>query len=259
MSIGWNFPSNNYGIISGIGEAGIETFRGTPYRSLAREVCQNSLDAKAFRDTPVFVQFTSFQVAPDDIPGFPVLKEALESCFVFWTKQGNKKTTDFFNRAVAITRHKTIPVLQISDFNTTGLVGSDKEYNTPWQNLVKASGVSSKAGDSGGSFGIGKSAPFACSDLRTVFYSTCDKDGLKASQGIARLVSFPSKASGQGWNMDNITTGVGYYGEIEKIRQFVTASPLGAEGHGITALGQMSLLSALQTRLNGKMKLLLLS
>jgi hypothetical protein len=36
--------------------------------------------------------------------------------------------------------------------------------------------VSDKAGSSGGSFGIGKSAPFACSDLRTVFYATQDKD-----------------------------------------------------------------------------------
>lgn len=28
MSVGWNFPSNNYGTLTGIGEAGIETFRG---------------------------------------------------------------------------------------------------------------------------------------------------------------------------------------------------------------------------------------
>ena len=33
MSIDWNFPSNNFGTVSGIGEAGIETFKGSPYRS----------------------------------------------------------------------------------------------------------------------------------------------------------------------------------------------------------------------------------
>lgn len=46
MSIDWNFPGNNFGTLSGIGEAGIETFKGSPCRSLAREICQNSLDAR---------------------------------------------------------------------------------------------------------------------------------------------------------------------------------------------------------------------
>ena len=41
----WNFPSNNYGQILGIAESGVETFNGTPIKSLAREICQNSLDA----------------------------------------------------------------------------------------------------------------------------------------------------------------------------------------------------------------------
>ena len=44
--IGWNFPSNNNGDINGISNAGIETFKGAPYEALAREICQNSLDAK---------------------------------------------------------------------------------------------------------------------------------------------------------------------------------------------------------------------
>ena len=36
MSIDWNFPGNNFGTLSGIGEAGIETFKGSPRRSPAR-------------------------------------------------------------------------------------------------------------------------------------------------------------------------------------------------------------------------------
>ena len=43
MNLGWNFPSNNNGTILGIGEAGIETFKGNLLGSLAREICQNSL------------------------------------------------------------------------------------------------------------------------------------------------------------------------------------------------------------------------
>lgn len=218
MSIGWNFPSNNYGILNGIGEAGIETFKGTPYRSLAREICQNSLDAKINEGKPVVVEFSCSQISTNVLPGFLALKEAIESCLRFWSKQNNKKTVDFFEKAVLVTDQKTIPVLRISDFNTTGLVGSDRDYNTPWQNLVKASGVSDKGGSSGGSFGIGKSAPFACSDLRTVFYATHDRNGLKACQGIARLVSFAVKSKILKHDTDHITTGIGYFGEVEKNR-----------------------------------------
>lgn len=119
---------------------------------------------------------------------------------------------EFFEQAKKVSESTKISLLRISDFNTTGLTGSDQEYNTPWQNLVKASGVSDKAGSSGGSFGIGKSAPFACSDLRTVFYATQDKNGLKAFQGIARLVSFKKKESKES-NADEVSTGIGYYGE----------------------------------------------
>ena len=98
-----------------------------------------------------------------------------------------------------------IPFLRISDYNTTGLCGSDGEYNTPWCNLTKSSGASDKAGTSGGSFGIGKYAPFACSSFRTVFYSTLDKDGKSAYQGISRITSFRN-------DNNEITSGVGYCG-----------------------------------------------
>ena len=115
------------------------------------------------------------------LPDYKTLSNAIEACLSFWKKNNNKKTVDFFERAKKVVEKKNVSVLRISDFNTKGLTGSDKDYNTPWQNLVKASGVSDKGDDAGGSFGIGKSAPFACSDLRTVFYATQDVNGLHAS------------------------------------------------------------------------------
>jgi hypothetical protein len=154
-------------------------------------------------------------ISPGDIKQFDSLRDAFKSCRSFWKEQGNKKTVDFFTRALKRSESDRIPMLRISDFNTTGLTGSDKEYNSPWQNLVKASGVSSKGGSSGGSFGIGKSAPFACSDFRTVFYSTLDSKGLKAFQGVARLVSFRQK-NFLGLDSDSMTAGMGFYGETRK-------------------------------------------
>ncbi len=223
MAIGWNFPSNNYGTLNGIGEAGIETFKGTPYRSLAREICQNSLDARMSEDKPVIVEFSYCEIPMSVVWGYGELKDAIENCLDFWKKQKNKKTVDFFRKAVKVIRQETIPILRISDFHTTGLLGSAQDYNTPWQNLVKASGVSDKGDGLGGSFGIGKSAPFACSDLRCVFYATRDKEGIEATQGIARLVSFAVKdrAAKNGFfkkEQDMLTTGIGYYGEMVKNR-----------------------------------------
>ena len=215
MSIDWNFPSNNFGTVSGIGEAGIETFKGSPYRSLAREICQNSLDARLDPGKPVKVDFSLSYISSGDIKQFDSLRDAFKSCRSFWREQGNKKTVDFFTRALKRSESDKIPMLRISDFNTTGLTGSDKEYNSPWQNLVKASGVSSKGGSSGGSFGIGKSAPFACSDFRTVFYSTLDSRGQKAFQGVARQVSFRQKNI-FGLDSDSMTTGMGFYGDTRK-------------------------------------------
>ncbi|MCF2627547.1 hypothetical protein I6E36_05560 [Fusobacterium mortiferum] len=210
-NIGWNFPNSNHGKVSGISEAGIETFKGSLYSSLAREICQNSLDASLDNSKPVIVEFDlkEFNLKQDE--RISELENIFEKCREYWT---DKKTLTFINKAIKVLQEEKIRVLRISDFNTTGLTGSDKIRNSCWQNLVKASGVSDKGGASGGSFGIGKSAPFACSDLRTIFYSTLDIDNIRAFQGVANIVSF--------YKDDNLpkekrdwTQGTGYYGNIE--------------------------------------------
>lgn len=132
MAIGWNFPSSNFGTLNGIGEAGIETFKGTPYKSLAREICQNSLDAKDGSGKPVIVEFFCSKEDLCSFHDYATLSNAIDSCLSFWKKNNNKKTVDFFDKAQKVAAQKTLSVLRISDFNTTGLTGSDKDYNTPW-------------------------------------------------------------------------------------------------------------------------------
>ena len=51
--IGWSFPSRNNGDIEGFSNPALEWFKGSPLRALAREVCQNSLDAQYEEDAPV--------------------------------------------------------------------------------------------------------------------------------------------------------------------------------------------------------------
>ena len=201
----WSFPSNNNGDINGISNSGVETFQGTPLKSLAREICQNSLDA-ALPGKAVEIDFMPFALNINEFPDADSLKKAFVASLNFWSKQSSKKTVDFFERAINMINSEKIPFLRISDFNASGLLGSQGEYNTPWCNLTKSSGASDKSGTSGGSFGIGKFAPFACSEFRTVFYSTLDTENVTAFQGISRITSFRNEEDNE------ITIGVGYYG-----------------------------------------------
>ncbi len=201
----WNFPSNNYGQIFGIADSGVETFRGTPIKSLAREICQNSIDANLLNGNHTKVDFVTFEISSKDIPDFHGLTDAFDRALDFWSKQKSDKAKSFFKKAISVSKQDKIICLRISDHNTTGLTGSREEYNSPWCNLTKSTGASDKSGTNGGSFGIGKFAPYACSAFRTVFYSTADEEGIFAYQGVSRLTSFKNKKG-------ETTQGTGFYG-----------------------------------------------
>ena len=201
----WYFPSNDHGEIKGINDSGVATFRGTPLKSLAREICQNSLDAATGKT--VRVDFANYEIPTSDVPGAEVLKETFEKCLAYWNGQKAKTTKDFFKNAFEKISAEKISILRISDFKTKGLTGSKKttDINTDWMRLTKSSGSSDKKGPAGGSFGIGKFAPFACSDFSTVFYNTYDIEDECAYQGVSRLVTF-ERDDGE------TTQGIGYYG-----------------------------------------------
>ena len=233
----WNFPSNNYGQIFGIADSGVETFNGTPIKSLAREICQNSIDANLENGEPTHITFQTFEIAPSDIPGFDDLEEAFSKSLEYWSKQKSTKAKSFFQAALKLAKQPKITCLRISDTNTTGLLGSDEEYNSPWCNLTKSQGASDKSGSNGGSFGIGKFAPYACSAFRTVFYSTLDRDGISAYQGVARLTSFKDKHG-------ETTQGIGFYGADKNapVKQQISIDPnysreAGKSGTDIFVLG----------------------
>lgn len=205
--IRWNFPSNDNGQINGINDSGMNYFIGEPLKSLAREICQNSLDAG--REKMVKIIFDKFELETYNLPGYKELEFAFKKSKEFWIEQNDNITKNFFEKAIQKINEPKVTMLRISDFNTCGLTGSKKEWNTNWINLIKTSGASDKNGEAGGSFGIGKFAPYACSDFRTVFYSTYDQKKVKASQGVSRLVTFIRQDGEK-------TQGIGYYGNDER-------------------------------------------
>ena len=199
----WKFPSNDYGEIKGINDSGVAMFKGTPLKSLAREICQNSLDAANADITKV--EFSKFSIPTRNLPDSKVLKDTFERCKVFWGSQKALTTKEFYENAYEEISKEYCSVLRISDFNTKGLTGPREEINSDWSNLTKSSGASDKKGTAGGSYGIGKFAPFACSMFSTVFYSTLNINNEEAYQGVARLVTF-RRDDGE------TTQGIGYYG-----------------------------------------------
>lgn len=205
MNKNWNFPDYSFGRRDGISNPGVETFRGDRYMHLAKEICQNSLDASKDKTKPVKISFNHFYTDVDSIPGSERYLEVFHLCNEMSKKGNSEKEKDFFQYANKLLEKDQVSVLRISDFNTTGLTGSKQEKDTPWHDLIKAAGRSNKGGDAGGSFGIGKYAAFACSNLRTVFYSTYDNEGISAYQGVTEVINFIDR---DGIEKDN----EGYYG-----------------------------------------------
>jgi hypothetical protein len=183
----WVFAKNDGGREGGFHDAGVETFKGNFDRYLARELIQNSLDARLDPNKPVRVKFQIEDLKPSELSDSKGLKLTFERCAEYWSHQ--KKPRTFFENAAELISARTIPVLRVGDYNTTGVLGSDEDRKENWYNLIRSAGSSSKTGSEGGSFGIGKNAPFAASKMRTVLYSTYNKDKEHIFQGVAMLVS----------------------------------------------------------------------
>lgn len=200
----WYFPTTGGGDDDGINDAGLEQFEGDRERFITRECIQNSLDARVDNKKPVKVEFSRFEMPKLLVPGSEELSDVLERARRYSSNQ--ERSNALYVNALDCMRHDRIAVLKISDYNTTGLNGGDKETDKSWYRLVRSNGTSSMTGDGGGSFGIGKSAPFATSSIRTVFYSTKLADGSVAFQGKARLSSFEQN--------NDVKRGIGQYGEL---------------------------------------------
>lgn len=228
----WFFPSAGYGNTEGLNEGGLETFKGNPIRSLAREVCQNSLDAALQDDIPVKIEFEAKMIKATDFPGMDDMKLVLAKCKNFWANKdgGNSSEMAFVKRALKTCCEEEIFLLRISDYNTTGLRGAfNEDPLTPWGCLVKGSAFSAKqSNSSAGSYGIGKAAPFVVSELQTVFYRTLDTDGVQAAQGVTHLVSFELDLEDVVADEDRVRRSIGYYSNGKRNQAFEKIEKLDA-------------------------------
>ena len=223
MSVKWSFPGNGNGQIRGFSDAGIETFAGNELQALAREICQNSLDAISENEQEVKIEFERYIIDSSKIPGYVDYVSILKKCQDYWIKSNSIKTTNYLKKALKTINESKTFVLRVSDYNTTGLIGPYDDRFDGWNTLTKIDGGATKNGDKAGSFGIGKNAPFCNSSYRLVFYRTLNSENEIAAQGISRLLSFPNDINNI---MNTMTTGIGYFGNSENNQPISSISAL---------------------------------
>ena len=195
----WQFPRNDSNETEGPNDGGISHFTANRSANVIRESIQNSLDARHDESKPVLVEIALASLPPASFNADGLL-DALDAAVN--SKHNDDAHRHQFKEGQGLLRNsgKGVNALCIVDSNTTG---ANDELSldgkpTKWEALTKSSGLSIKdQPDAGGSFGLGKNAPFAVSDIRTVLYATAWGSAPKMHrrfQGKTILVSHEDSA-----------------------------------------------------------------
>jgi hypothetical protein len=215
----WSFAGRGAGQIQGFNVAGLQWFADDPIGKVVREICQNSIDAAISEDKPVRVAMALREINSSSIFQLGGLSPFVSAASDAATKQDQSEAKTYWANAKKSLNQKTVRVLEFHDFETKGLTGpiefSIENAGTPWIGLVMASGVNVASNDaSGGSFGIGKSAPFVLSELRTVFYYTQEIEksqkrfiGSAILQSIDVAELYPDEPARQGFGNFGMCSG----------------------------------------------------
>jgi len=156
--------------------------------TIARESIQNIIDARLDKSRPVLAELSLLSISANEIPQVEQLKKILQACKEYYPQ--NRNCVQFYERALTyLDTEKNINILKIADYNTTGLSGDDEDTEGNYYTFLKSVGASSKSGEKGGSFGLGKGSYFAASLFNTIYVSSLYGENKHIFQGKLRLVS----------------------------------------------------------------------
>lgn len=161
-------------------DANIQYFNGDYEEKidiLVRETIQNPLD-HPLNQEPVKILFKQTYVSTDQIPCKNELLVTLKSLKT--TISNHKESEDgiaaefeqYYINAVKAMSQPNIGLLQISDYNTTGLSGSRADLKSDIGRFLGGVGWWDDKGGAGGSGGVGKFAPFRFSGVNFCLYSS---------------------------------------------------------------------------------------
>ena len=193
----WQFPRNDSNETEGPNDGGISHFTSNRLGNVIRESIQNSLDARADQDKPVRVEIGLTALSRESFAADSLERSLLAAASSPHNDDAHSR--QFKNGRNSLVRKLGggggVATLRITDSNTTGANDNLSLDGIPskWESLTKSTGLSVKdKPDAAGSFGLGKHAPFALTDLRTVLYSTAWETNGQLShrfQGKTILVS----------------------------------------------------------------------
>lgn len=173
-------------------------FTGDKTETLIREALQNVTGAR-INNKPAKVEIELSFISPDMLPGHAQLAHLLESSAESLRDNGAARPAEAFSAAShRLLGNKSIPMLKISDFETTGLT-KDR-----WEKLIDWIGLNTGNANEPGAYGLGRGAFFSASRSRTVFYSSRSDNEYR----FAGKCYFPSFKSDGAWK-----SGDGTYGE----------------------------------------------
>ena len=201
----WLFPPTNGGQ-EYASTAAANFFTSDTLEKAIRELLQNSLDNPHGQDSPVTVTFKLLQVPSTDI-GTQTLSRHLIAASQQAREDKTQNQSDRYRQMAQALQQSSLDVLAITDSNTTGLP-PDK-----WRKLIHLEGSPTQAEDDarGGSYGLGKNAPFNLSEVNTVFYTSClwqddQADYQHRSIGKAQLATHKDPE-----NQDRTLQHIGFY------------------------------------------------
>lgn len=189
----WCFSPLGNGAKVGINNAGIGIFKKQRYIGLAKEILQNVIDAKDnSKKGPARACFEVIRVPRKLVPDADRLSDVIKRCHDYYQDGDDGVKTSMLKKASEelLDADGLIPILKISDYNTIGLTGAREEKGSNWTGLVREISATNKGNGKSGAFGVGKFAPFNFSSLRTIIYSTYNKDEEVALQGKTILTTF---------------------------------------------------------------------
>ena len=187
MATCWLFPENRARRWEGINDGDAQHFLKNPIGSLAREIIQNSIDAR-ISDQPVEVDFELISIKRTNFPNIDELTDKLKKSLET-QKNNDNRTQRFLSDAFELCQKDEIEILKISEKNTTGMAGPPDDYDSPFYAYTRGSGLTGKT-DGLGSFGIGKKAPVVNSSLRTIFVSTQFNDKKFGPSNLCQGMSY---------------------------------------------------------------------
>jgi|GEM_PF-1447250 len=183
----WKFEKISAGIEKqGIRDNDIQVFDKYRIPSLVRESIQNSLDAVLDHSKPVRVEFTYGQIEKTSARELFKIENHIEACL----GEVRKGTEDFDLLSDMTDKIKenqnNIHFIKIADFNTIGM-----EKDGAYDAFAFSRNINDKQNESSaGSKGMGKSAFFSNSYLRTILVSShYFKTNETLFQGISRLAT----------------------------------------------------------------------